>query len=191
MFIFKFQAILAVKGRVMLHRALGRKTVIVLLCSGWLYTAFIGLLGLLMPRPQQGSSCLAPHLSFHKIATTLAAASVIMLVFLVVILQTATYWKLLKLQRMAVGPGTNTGRNRMYRRAMVTSSLVATAFLIGWLPLSTSVLLFHWSNIDEETMNTIIRAISILGFLQSFSNPIIFKVRNSSMELKLCKRCGN
>ncbi len=110
---------------------------------------------------------------------------------MVVILQAATYWKLWKQQQVAVGPGTSTGRNRMYRRAMVTSSLVASAFLIGWLPVHTCVLLFHWSSIDEETMNTIIRAVSTLGFLQSFSNPIIFKVRNSSMEFKLCRRCGN
>ncbi len=185
---FKFQAILAVKGRVLLHQALSRKKTIVLLCFGWLYPAFIGSLAFLMPHPYRGSDCPAPHHAFHKIAITLAAVSVIVLVVLVVILQTATYWKLWKQQRMTVGPGTNTGRNRMYRRAMVTSSLVATAFLIGWFPLHISVLLYHWSNIDEETMDTIIRVISILGFLQSLSNPIIFKVRNSSMEFKLCRR---
>ncbi len=173
----------------MLHQALSKKKAIFLLCFGWLYAAIMTLLALLMHHPNQANGCLGPPNSFHKIPITLAAVSVIILVVLVVMLQAATYRKLWKQQQMAVGPGTNMGRNRMYRRAMITSTLVATAFLIGWLPLSISVLLFHWSNIDEKTMDTTIRAVAILGLLHSLSNPIIFKVRNSSMEFRFWRRC--
>ncbi len=169
----------------MLHQAISKKKAIILLAFGWLYSAFIALLSLLMPHTNKDRSCLSPHDSFNKMAVTFGAVSLISLVGLVVTLQTATYWKLSKQQRMAIESGiSNTGRNRMYRRAMITCSLVATCYLIGWLPLSISTLLYHWPNLDKETLAHLLKILPTLGIIQALCNPIIFKVRNSSMELK-------
>ncbi len=176
----------------MLHQAIPRKKAIVLLCFGGSYATFIALLSILMRPTQIAPSCSSPQDLFHKTPSIMFGLSVVLLVALVVVLQTATYWKLWKQQKMAVGAvGANTGRNRMYRRAMITSTLIATAFLIGWLPFSISILVFHWSNINEDTLAPAIRVGATLWLLQSFCNPIIFKLRNSNMEFRLWKRCLN
>ncbi len=187
-----FQALLAVRAKVMPHQALSKNKAMVLLCSGWAYGFCIGMLCMLIPYRYEGYDCTSVLALFHKIPITIYALSVLFLSALIIILQAATYWRLWKQQQMAVGSViTNTGRNRMYRRAMITSSLIATCFLIGWLPFSITFLRFHWSNIDRETMNTTIWALGTLGVLQSFSNPLIFKLRNSNMEFRVWRRCVN
>ncbi len=172
------------------HQALSKKNTIVLLCFGWAYGSCIALLCMLTPHKYEGYDCSSIYALFHKIPMTIWAISVLFLSALIIILQMATYFKLWKQQRMAVvSAAANTGRSRIYRRTMVTSCLIATCFLIGWLPTLISLLLFHWSsNIDEETMNTTIRGLSTLRLLQSFCNPIIFKLRNGVQTMeKMCK----
>ncbi len=181
---FGFQTFLAINGKVMLHQVLSKKKAIILLCIGWLYSAAIALFHILMPHAYEGDCFSTPDL-FDKIPVTIWALSVIGLIALVAMLHLATYWKLWKRQQMAIGSViSNTGRNRMYKRTMVTSSMVATAFLIGWLPFMISILLDAWSNIDGGNSQHAYKFLSTLSILQSFCNPMIFKLRNR--DFKLC-----
>ncbi len=192
LFFMYFQALLAVRAKVMPHQALSKNKAIVLLCSGWLYGFCIVVLYMLMPHKYEGYDCATMFALIHKIPMTIYALSVLFLSALIIILQAATYWRLWKQQQMAVGSViANTGRNRLYRRAMITSSLIAICFLIGWVPFSITFLRFHWSNIDRKTLNTTIWSLGTLAVLQSFSNPLIFKLRNSNMEFRVWKRCLN
>ncbi len=76
-------------------------------------------------------------------------------------------------------------RNMMYRRAMVTSSLITTSFLIGWFPTMAAFLLYDWSDVDKEKTADATRILGTLGLLQSFCNPIIFKLRNRDFRFGL------
>ena len=192
MYFVCFQAFLAVKSKVMPHQALSKKKAIVLLCFGWAYGFCMALMCMFMPHAYQMYDCTSLYALFHKVPMTMYALSVMSLSALVIILQLTTYWKLWKQWRMAVGSvAENRGRNRIYHRAMITSCLIAACFVIGWLPSSISLLLFHWSNIDKKTLDTTFNVLSTLGLLQSLCNPIIFKIRNSNMEFRLWRRCLN
>ncbi len=174
----------------MLHNVLSKKKAVILVCCGWFYSIFIVLLHVFIQASSENvqanstQDCFKVDALFHKIPSTIFAISVICLVAMVAILQTMTYWKLWKRQQMAIGSIVSTnGMTRMYKRAMVTSSLIATAFLIGWLPFTISVLLNNWSNVNEEKSQQISSIIATLGIIQSFCNAIIFKLRNMDYKL--------
>ncbi len=50
----------------------------------------------------------------------------------------------------------------------------------------TGLLIYEWSNVDRQTLEKANQIVCTLGVLQSFANPIIFKLRN--MDIKICRR---
>ncbi len=174
----------------MLNDIISQKKAVILVCIGYGYSASISLPHVLIAPEDyktdpENYSCFKPLNLFHKITNTIWAGSVICLVNVVVMLQMATYFKLWKRQQMAIGSNmSNNGRTRMYKRAMVTTSLIATAFLVGWLPVLVCILIADWSSIDQEKTLQVTSIFATLGVIQSCSNAIIFKLRN--MDLKQC-----
>ncbi len=163
------------------------KTGVCLVAGGWLYGALLGLL-LAFIKPEQplnakqGNECLL--VSFYKVPLALFAATVIGLGTLIVIIQIATYRKLWQRLHTQIGDVSasnhgNIARNKLYKRAMTTCSMIAAAYLFSWLPLMMFVLSIHWSNIDVEKSGNVLRFFGILGIGQAFCNAIIFKLRNT------------
>ena len=123
---------------------------------------------------------------FHRIPRTVFVASVITLGVVIVMVQMATYSKLRKQQQTPIGEmsASTVSRNKLYKKAMTTSALITLAFLLAWIPLMIGCLFVDWSGFDEQKSRPIIRSLGILGIAQSFSNAIIFKLRN--MKFTLC-----
>ncbi len=175
----------------MLNDIISEKKAVILVLIGYGYSTSISLPHVLIAPEDYKTdpakySCHKLHNLFDKVTSTIWAGSVICLVNMVVILQMATYFKLWKRQQMVIGSNnmSNNGRTRMYKRAMVTTSLVATAFLIGWQPLLVCALVAEWSSIDQEKSLQVTSILATLGIIQSCSNALIFKLRN--MDLKQC-----
>ncbi len=195
-----FQTGLAVRGSLLPEHVLPLKTAVCLVCGGWLYSALIALLfAIVPPKNVDGhnqNECFVLIDLFHKIPRALFAVSVISLGSLIVILQMATYWKLWKQQRTQIGDVSasnhgNIARNKLYKHAMTTSSLIAAAFLVSWVPILTLILVTDWSPyIDESKFRNVVYSMGALGVAQAFSNAIIFKLRNMKFALctRLCKR---
>ncbi len=163
-----------------------------------MYSIGLALLWVLMPEgsipTNQDQACLTPEILFHKAPKTIFSITVIVMLVLIVSMQLLNFLKLWKRLQMSIGSVPSgpvpvaTGRNRIYKRAMVTSSMIATAYLIGWLPCMICMIIYDWSNVDKETLENALQILGVLGALQSFANPIIFRLRN--MDIKICRRAA-
>ncbi len=107
------------------------------------------------------------------------AISILITIFLVIVLQIATYWRLKKRINVGVGSANaSQGLNSLYTRALKKSTIVAGCFTVGWAPLCVFLLSEHWAN--ENYAEIKIRLGSILmalALLQGLSNAIIFRAK--------------
>ncbi len=180
-------------GRLLPEHVLPLTTAVCLVCGGWLYSLLLALLLAFIPPENpganQGDECYLVGDLFHKVPRSLFEVSVIAIGCLIISIQTATYWKLWKQQQTPIGEvsASNNSRNKLYKRAMTTSSLIISAFSLVWLPLMIFALVVDWSKyIDQHEARQVIRSLGVLGIGQAFSNAIIFKLRN--MKFAFCAR---
>ena len=79
-------------------------------------------------------------------------------------------------------------RRQLYIKAMVKSCLISGAYIIGWVPLCISTILYDWApGVDVLLLNIIIPYLTLLSTVQAVSNAFIFWV----LGLKCCRSGGN
>ncbi len=181
------------KGQ-MLDAILSQRTAIKSVAAGWMYSITIALLmAFLIPdnageRLAQTSSCLLMTPAYDIRARTLIASSILGMILAVVIIQLLTFYKLHKRLNNSVGCVTNQGLNKLFKRAMTKSAMVAGAFSIGWGPSNVMIILYDWSNLDLLMLEKIIPFLFALGILQGFCNAIIFRFKHIKefIQKKIC-----
>ncbi len=169
----------------MLDAILSPTTAIKSVMAGWIYSVIIALLMVFLipentedcPTQNTARSCLLMTPDYNITTRTVVAISVLGMILAVVLIQILTSYKLHKRLNNSVGCMTNQGLNKLFKRAMTKSALVATAFSVGWAPVFTAVLLYDWSNLDPLMLERAIPFLFVLGILQGFCNAIIFRFK--------------
>ncbi len=150
--------------------------------AGWIYSITIALLMiLLVPEnieecPMQTNACL-PTSDYYMKTRAVVALSNLGIILGVTIIQILSFYKLRKRLNNSVACMTNPGLNKLFKRAITKSALVAIAFSIGWAPLSITIILYDWSNLGPVVLGRAMRYLFVLGFVQGFCNAIIFRAK--------------
>ena len=176
-----FQTYMGVsKGR-LLDVVLSASTAKKCVAAGWIYSTTIGLLlAFLTPGNKTlypSDTCLPTDLGFTAVSRTISSLSILGIILAVAFIQFMTVYKLQKRLNNSIGPVTNQGLNRLLKRAMTKSALVALTFSIGWGPLGITYILFDWSNMDPFVLEKVIYYLGRLAFLQSFCKAVIFRAK--------------
>ncbi len=179
------------KGR-LLDVVLSPSTAKRCVAAGWIYSATIALLmAFLIPENEKLcpiNTCSLTDSGYNKVARTIALLSILGIILAVAIIQFLTFSKLQKRLNNSVGPVTNQGLNRLFKRAMTKSALVAITFSIGWGPVCLTTLLNDWSIQSPFVSKKVLPVLLTLAFLQGFCNAIIFRAKHLKMYIhqKLC-----
>ncbi len=170
---------MAMKTGQLLESVMTRTTAKRSVCAAWVYSVGIGLLlAILEPdgdlQPNNSVSCY-----FNRFASTMWRGSIIILIILIVYVQVINYQVLRQRLNMATEIlNLSQGKIKLYKRAMKTCTMIAIAFLIGWLPVAIGSLLFDWLPSYRAVLIEINHYFRILFILQGFSNVVIFRMRN-------------
>ena len=179
------------KGR-LLDVVLSTSTAKTYVAAGWIYSATIALLvALLIPENEKLSpinTCLLRGSGYNKVTRTVALLSILGIILAVAIIQFTTVLKLQKRLNNWVGPVTNQGLNKLYKRAITKSALVAIAFSIGWGPVCITTISLDWSIQSPFVSEKVVPILFALAFLQGFCNAIIFRAKHlkSYIHQKIC-----
>ncbi len=171
------------KGQ-MLDAILSPSTATKCVAAGWIYTTMVALLmvflipGEIDECPAQTNTC-PPITSDYYIKTRTIVALVNLGIILgVAIIQFLSFYKLHKRLNNSVGCVTNQGLNKLFKRAMTKSVMIAIAFSLGWAPLFITIMLYDWSNLNSMMLEKVLPFLFVLGFLQGFANTIILRFKH-------------
>ncbi len=198
-FSFLFQTYLGIKTGQLLEAVMTRMRAILLITFGWAYGIILILICILFPRSEDpykvGFKC-----ERKAIPMTLVALSGLFIICSIITIQIQTLF-ILKSRlneargndgRSALVTRISTGRIRLYKRAMGTSGMIGLVYVIGWMPLFVVYTINAWSLGDKDIVDTVLPKFVILAFiLQSFSNAIIFRLRNLDKSCFTCCRKRN
>ena len=163
---------------VILSQSIAKKCV----AAAWIYSITMALLIVfLVPEnieecPVQTNACL-PTSDYYTKTRVVMALSILGIILGVTIMQTLSFYKLRKRLKNSIACMTNPGLNKLFKRAITKSALVAIAFSIGWAPISITVILYDWSDLDPLMLGRAMRFMLVLGFMQGFCNAIIFRAK--------------
>ncbi len=167
-----------------MSQSIARKCV----ATGWIYSIIIALLNIFLTSENgeflstEINTCLqimSP--SYNVLARTLLALSILSAILGVAIIQFLTFWKLRKRLNNSIGCVNNQGLNRLFKRAMKKSALVAAAFSIGWGPGLMLMVITDWSNLNQLEYRRVVRVMTVsfvLAFFQGFCNAVIFRAKH-------------
>ncbi len=179
---------MAVRAGQLLDTVISRTKAKLYVCIGWIYSLIIALLRSYMDNFDYTGSSLSTKFAHGRITW---AFSTLILIFLVILVQASTYFKIRKRISMAVGALNATqGINNLYKRALKKSTLVAVCFAIGWSPLFIFFLvqdLRHASYGKTERLLSLL--FTSLALLQCCSNAIIFRAKHLLSNIKQCFTC--
>ena len=155
-----------------------RHTACKLVCGAWAYSIVLGLPLVLLESngDLQHNSKLSCY--FNKIASSAWRISIMIVTVAIILIQVSTYNSLKERLHGALNLRLSLGKIRLYRRAMITSALIAIAFCIGWLPIAIASLMFDWLPDSRDAIVEVNMYFRILFILQGFSNGIIFCLKD-------------
>ncbi len=162
--------------------------------AGWIYSTIIALF-IAFPPPQNNETCpqkaclpVIVNSEYNKVARTGSAISILALILAVTAIQFYTFWRSRKRLKCSVGCATNQGLNRLLKRAMKKSVLVALAFSIAWGPVGIMIILSSWTDLDELALRKVLPFLNVIVFFQGFSNALIFRAKHlkAFMKKKIC-----
>ena len=187
LFLFSFfQTYLGIKTGQLLEAVMTRMRAILLIILGWTYGTILVIIIIIFPRSEDpykvGFKC-----ERKAIPLTLVAMPGLFIICSIITIQTQTLLILKSRlneatrndRQPALVTRISTGRIRLYKRAMGTAGMIALVYVIGWMPLFVVYTINAWSLGDKDMVDTVLPKFVILAFiLQSFSNAIIFRLRN-------------
>ncbi len=184
---------MAVSSGLLLDVVLSERTARRLVAIGCIYSILIALM-MVFINPANNVQCptgsCVPTTSQYSIgARTAFAVSVLLIIVGVTIVQIMALYKLRRRLNNAVGTiHAGQGLNRLYKRAMTKSALVAIAFTVGWGPPFVMLILSEWANIDQNLVNTMLPYLYMLGMIQGCCNAIIFRAKHikNYIQQKMC-----
>ncbi len=189
---YYFQTYMGVSEGRLLDVVLSPSTAKKCVAAGWIYSATIALLvAFLIPGNKQlrpTNTCLLGDSGYNAVIRKIAALSILGIILAVAIIQFMTFSKLQKRLHNSVGPVTNQGLNRLFKRAMTKSALIAIAFSIGWAPICMRIILVDWSIQNPFVSKEVIPFLMALASLQGFCNAIIFRAKHlkTYIHQKMC-----
>ncbi len=174
-----------------------RMRAILLIILGWTYGTILVIIIIIFPRSEDpykvGFKC-----ERKAIPLTLVAMPGLFIICSIITIQTQTLLILKSRlneatrndRQPALVTRISTGRIRLYKRAMGTAGMIALVYVIGWMPLFVVYTINAWSLGDKDMVDTVLPKFVIVAFiLQSFSNAIIFRLRNLDKSFfKWCRR---
>ncbi len=179
----------------LLEVVLSKITAWILVSIAWVYSGVVGILVIFLKpsTSETNSNCIYNSDMFHRGPKTLWAASNITVVLIITLIQIKSVYKLRRrlcvsiasarfngsVQFNDIGHGnTRPGLNILYKRALMTSGLVALGYTVGWLPATIGLVLHDWSSLDQAKVGQVSQALFTLSVLQGFCNAIIFRFRH-------------
>ncbi len=181
-YLYYFQAYMGVHNGKMLDVILSQSIAKKCVAAAWIYSITMALLIVfLVPEnieecPVQTNACL-PTSDYYMKTRVVMALSILGIILGVTIMQILSFYELRKRLKNSVACMTNLGLNKLFKRAITKSALVAVAFSIGWAPICITVILYDWTNLDPLMLGRAMRFMLVLGFMQGFCNAIIFRAK--------------
>ncbi len=156
----------------------------VIYCIGT--TSFIMFYGASSERLQQEDyTCDFLNEAFSPSSRRVYGLTIIMICILIAIFQVSTFRILQKRLNLRVAPdghdtvgNRNNSLNKLYKKALKNSTLIAIAYMVGWLPVSLVLSLFDWQLLDRETLVDLGFGFAPLTLIQAICNALIFRAKH-------------